>query len=166
VTGGHQPVVVSLNGDVDFTLAGAVTFDFKGLHPPAVADACFNVEATNRGSTNGEVACSTLLDTGTALQLKGTATDEATCIFTDDVTLEVKLTLKTNAAPGMTVRGAEAVGGRAWAALSDVGFCTRFAVFWCFSHVRASSVCHECMAITKVGVCSTALGLAAMRLAQ
>ena len=37
-------------------------------------------------------------------------------------------------------RGAEAIGGRAWPALSDVGFCTRFAVFWCFSHVRASAV--------------------------
>ena len=44
-------------------------------------------------------------------------------------------------------RDAEAVGGRAWVAMSDVGFCTRFAVFWCFSHVLASAVCSECIAI-------------------
>lgn len=86
--GGGQPVFVSLNGGLSFNTVSTARFTFKGLNPPTLVDAYFTLEATkivvkfdsqptNRGNTNGEVACNLLLSAATCSLLKGSGSEEA-----------------------------------------------------------------------------------------
>ena len=110
---GGQLALVSLNGGGVYT-GGTASFEFQGLHPPALVDTYFTAAATslvikfdsqptNRGGSNGVVDCSTQLDERTALQLRGSSPSEAQCYWSDETTLLVQLTLFTDAAPGMAV---------------------------------------------------------------
>lgn len=112
--GNDQPVRVALNG-VDFTsrlhaATGSAeasveqlpTFNFLGLHPPALLEAYFtpdsttlmirfDAQPTNRAGMNGVRACSTVLDDATTSQLKGTAAEDASCYWADDSTLVARV---------------------------------------------------------------------------
>ena len=111
-----QPVAVSLNAASFGTRAGSTIprFFYYGLHPPAIVQAYFSIDATtilirfdaqatNRAGMNGIGPCNQVLDDATSLQLQGTATAPALCDWIDDSTLFVQLTYQTSATGGMAI---------------------------------------------------------------
>ena len=104
---------VALNGQT-FATDNNVRFEFKGLHKPALVEVFFSLTATalivkfdeqpsNRAGMAGVSPCSTLLKDDTVAAIKGTSPDEPTCLWYDDSTMIVFLTMFTNAAPGLVV---------------------------------------------------------------
>jgi hypothetical protein len=113
-------VGVSLNS-VNFhtTDVQMLSFNFEGLHAPAIVEAYFPSEATtlvlvfdpqptNRAGMNGIGDCSQILDSMTVAQLYGSPPADASagppqCDWVDDYTLVVFLSLYTSVGPGMRV---------------------------------------------------------------
>lgn len=113
-----QPVGVALNAVSFVDVASeAEYFHFYGLNAPRVVAAFFtpnghklvirfDAQPTNRGLTNGNVRCDMLVDNETFALLNGDAApgSPVECVFVDDSTINVLLTVHTLAAPGMPVR--------------------------------------------------------------
>ena len=63
----------------------------------------FDSQATNQGGMDGLSPCSKVLDEATVSTLKGNSPDEPQCLWSDASTLEARLTMFTDAGPGMAV---------------------------------------------------------------
>lgn len=111
---GVHPVAVSLNGAVDFQEVSDLAFEFVGKHAPRLVSAAFNAAATavvlsfddqptDRAGKAGVFPCAEVVDDATALVLRGTYSEAATCHWEDDSTLVAALNVRSAIRAGDTV---------------------------------------------------------------
>ena len=154
---GANPVSIALNG-LSFAPSNGVEFSCIGLHKPALEHAHFPVAATsivvrfdpqptNRAGMNGLGPCATVLSDGTVATLRGASASDVLCDWRDDVTVEIFLSMFTDAAPGaqICVRA-----GALWPALYAGGCAAD-------GHKCADE---HCVAISEIYPCDDGLGAA------